>query len=72
MLFTGAGGLDKKVKKTSARMCSRLEEEEAEKYEQEIHEAEAAELDAADCFAYCWLCGAQAELHSREAHLCGA
>ena len=49
MLFTGAGGLGKKVKKTSARMCSRLEEEEAEKYEQEIHEAEAAELEQEYC-----------------------
>ena len=42
MLFTGAGGLGKKVKKTSAHKCSRLEEEEAEKYKLEIHEAEAA------------------------------
>jgi hypothetical protein len=45
MLFTGAGGSGKKVKKTSARKFSRLKEEEAEKYEQEIHEAEAAELE---------------------------
>ena len=37
MLFTGAGGLGKKVKKTSAHERSRLEEEEAEKFEQEIH-----------------------------------
>ena len=45
MLFTGAGGSGKKVKKTSARKNSRLKEEEAEKCEQEIHEAEAAELE---------------------------
>ena len=49
MLFTGTGGLGKKVKKTSARMCSCLEEEEVEKYEQEIHEAEAAELEQEYC-----------------------
>ena len=45
MLFTGAGGSGKKVKKTSARKRSRLKEEEAEKYEQEIHEVAAAELE---------------------------
>ena len=45
MLFTGAGGSGKKVKKTSARESSRLKEEEAEKYEQEIHEVAAAELE---------------------------
>ena len=45
MLFIGAGGSGKKVKKTSARKNTRLKEEEAEKYEQEIHEAEAAELE---------------------------
>ena len=45
MLFTGAGGSGKKVKKTSARKNTRLKGEEAEKYEQEIHETEAAELE---------------------------
>ena len=49
MLFTGAGGLGKKIKNTSACKCSRLEEEEAEKYEQEIHYAEAAELEQENC-----------------------
>ena len=49
MLFTGAGGSGKKIKKTSARKHFRLEEKEAEKYEQEIHEAEAAELEHEYC-----------------------
>ena len=49
MLFTGAGGSGKKVKKTSARKNSRLEEEKAEEYVQEIHEADAAELEQENC-----------------------
>ena len=43
MLFTGAGGSGKKIKKTSA--CERSRREEAESYDQDIHEAEAAELE---------------------------